>query len=402
MKAIPGSETPSAPSGDARQRLLVICHGFPPYYGGAEHVAWYLAREAVRTDRWDVKVLTSDIGGRLPPRETVEGLDIVRVRAPKREWARHTTPELIRFYLAARRPAGQLVREWKPDLTLAHFSVPAGELARGLWRQHGVRYAVVLHGSDVPGYQPGRFGWIYPLLRPLVRRIWREARPVIAVSEALAGLAHATWPDGSIPVIPNGVDAETFSPGVEPGDGDGTLRLLVVAQLIERKGLGVLFEALARVPASIRWQLEICGSGPDEAKFKAHAARLNLGKRVQFRGLVPHDTLAPMLRRTDLFVLPSWQEGLPLALLEAMAAGIPAIATAVGGIPGVVTQDVNGWLVKAGDAEGLARGIAELAGSPERRRRLATEARRTALRYAWPEVWTRYEQVLAPSSGSAT
>lgn len=392
---------PSGGGGTRPRRLLVICHGFPPYYGGAEHVAWYLAREALRTGRWDVKVLTSDIGGRLPAREMREGLDIVRVPAPKREWARHTTSELVRFFLAARRPADRLVRAWKPDLTLAHFSVPAGELARGLWRRHGVRYAVVMHGSDVPGYQPGRFGWVYPLLRPVVRRVWREARPAIAVGEGLAGLAHATWPGGQFPVVENGVDAEAFNAQATPEPGDGTIRLLVVAQLIERKGLGVLLDALARLPAGVRWRLEICGTGPAEAALKAQAARLSLGERIRFRGLVPHDDLAAIFRQTDIFVLPSLQEGLPLALLEAMAAGVPAVTTAVGGVPRVITHDMNGLLVKAGDPDGLALAIGDLAGSAERRGRLAAAARKTALQYAWPEVWARYEQVLARAGATA-
>lgn len=401
MNSTPSGREQHSATDNGRQRLLVICHGFPPYYGGAEHAAWYLAREAVRTGRWDVKVLTSDIGGRLPSRETREGLEILRVHAPKRQWTRHTVSELVRFFLAARRPADHLARAWKPDVTLAHFSVPAGELARGLWRRHGVRYAVVLHGSDVPGYQPARFGWVYPLLRPVVRRVWQEARQVIAVGDGLAGMAHLTWPEGAIQVIANGVDTDAFLGG-KPGEtADGTVRLLVVAQLIERKGLGVLFEALGRLGSGVRWQLGICGAGPCEAAFRQQVARLDLGERVQFHGLVAHGELAAMLCRTDLFVLPSLQEGLPLALLEAMAAGVPVIATAVGGIPTVVKHDQNGLLVNPGDADGLALAIGELAGSPERRRRLAQAARQTAMQYAWPAVWNRYEEVLVREGSAA-
>ncbi|HOW98941.1 MAG TPA: hypothetical protein PK634_14265, partial [Kiritimatiellia bacterium] len=81
-------------------RLLVICHGFPPYHGGAELAAGYLAREAAR-DGWAVDVLTSDLGGRLPAEETRDGAAIRRIRAPKKEWTRHTAAELGRFYLAA-------------------------------------------------------------------------------------------------------------------------------------------------------------------------------------------------------------------------------------------------------------------------------------------------------------
>ncbi len=382
----------------ARRRLLVICHGFPPYYGGAEHVAWYLAREAARTGRWEVKVLTSDIGGRLPAQESRDGLDIVRVRAPKRAWARHTTGELVRFLLAARRPTDRLARTWRPDMTLAHFSVPAGQLARGLNRRHGIPYAVVLHGSDVPGYQPGRFRWVYPLLKPVVRAVWKGSTPVIAVSEALAVLARDTWPGGPVTVIENGVDTETFRPSGQAPAG-GALRLLVVAQLIERKGIHVLLEALSRLPAAMAWRLDVCGTGPAEAALRAQAAALGLGERVTFRGLVAHDALPDVMRAADVFVLPSSQEGLPLALLEAMATGLAVAATPVGGIPRVVTGNVNGMRLAVGDVGGTAAVIETLANDTALRRRLGAAARATADGYAWSAVWAAYEKALATTAG---
>ena len=114
----------------AKQRLLVVSHGFPPYYGGAEHVAGHLAAAAAASGRWDVEVLTADIGGRLPPVEEWRGCHIRRVPTRKKKWAHHTVGELLSFLISARRVAGLS----RPDWILAHFTLP-GEWWRAIGRQ---------------------------------------------------------------------------------------------------------------------------------------------------------------------------------------------------------------------------------------------------------------------------
>jgi glycosyltransferase involved in cell wall biosynthesis/polysaccharide pyruvyl transferase WcaK-like protein len=377
-------------------RLLVIAHGYPPFHGGAENVAYYLAREAAAGGA-EVVVLTSDIGGRLPPDERAGGVRIVRVRAPKREWTRHTVPELCAFLFAARRRLDALLRTWRPDCVLAHFTVPAGELARQLKRAYGIPYVVVLHGSDVPGYQPGRFGLLYALLRPAARRVWRHAARVIAVSDSLAALARQTWPAGAFEVIANGVDTETFRPAAgAAARPPARLAAVVVAQLIERKGLQVLLEALAALEPALRARLavHVYGTGPYRPVLEARAAELGVQAAVEFRGLCAHEQLPGVLRAADLFILPSLQDALPLALLEAMASGLAVVASRVGDIPAVIADGETGLLTAPGDARGLAQAIARLIGDPALRGRLGQAARGAAERFAWARVWGCYAPLL--------
>ncbi|OQA24493.1 MAG: putative teichuronic acid biosynthesis glycosyltransferase TuaC [Verrucomicrobia bacterium ADurb.Bin345] len=375
-----------------KKRLLVICHGFPPYYGGAEHVAWYLAREAARSGEWDVGVWTSDIGGRLPAEEESDGLHILRVPARKKEWTRHSAIELGRFYLSARRGAAAAMARFRPDYTLAHFSFPAGLLARHLRRQFGIPYDVVLHGSDVPGYQPERFGLVYPLLRQVVRRVWSDAAHVVAVSEELKDLALKTWPGGTIEVIGNGVDTERFHPREESGLRSEKLKVVIVAQLIERKGIQYFLEALVRLDDPIRQRVsvEVYGTGPYADTLKDRAQARGLSGTIQFRGLAPHDKIPELLRDADLFVLPSLQEGLPLALLEAMASGVAILATRAGGIPNVLTDGRNALLADPADAPALAAALARIVSDSELRARLRKAARESAMACGWNETWKRY------------
>lgn len=358
-------------------------------------MAWYLAREAAR-DGWDVEALTSDIGGRLPAEECLDGVAVRRVRAPKRKWAAHTVPELIAYYRAARLWLDRRDVDWQPDFTLAHFTYPAGLLARRLRQRRGIPYAVVLHGSDVPGYQPDRFGLFYPLLKPVARRVWRDARRVIAVSRGLAGLGRRTWPEGRFEVIENGVDITRYHPSASArsAESGAPLRLIVVAQCIRRKGLHHLAEALGGLPDALRnrFVLDVYGAGPEQDRLRRQCARA--GVPAVFHGVVGGAALAEAYREADLFVLPSLAEGFPLAVLEAMASGLSVIVTTVGDLPFLVQNGHNGALVPPGNVQALRETLLRLGEDPRERARMGREARKTAEQFDWRKVWTRYADCL--------
>lgn len=370
------------------KRLLVISHGYPPYFGGAEHAAGALAEAAAASGRWQVEVLTSDLGGRQPAHEIANGVQIHRVPARKRAWRQHTVGELVSFLRAARRWRPDAPVRW--DLILAHFTLPAGAVAQTLARAADSPYAVVLHGSDVPGYQNRRFGLLYPLVTSWCRSIWSAAHTVVAVSPDLRDLALRTWPRGRIAVVANGVDTSFFrpDPAIEPQRG----LLVAVAQLIPRKGLSDLVQALTD-PRLAECRLHLCGVGPAEAALRRQAASSGLRHRVEFLGLVERSRLPALLRSAQAFVLPSHREGHPLALLEAMACARPVIATAVGGIPDLIRSGENGWLVPPGQPAALADALALVLADRSAAARCGQAARRTAEALAWPRIWERYEAI---------
>ena len=382
-----------------KKGLLIVSHGYPPYYGGAEHAAGYLAREANRTGRWEVTVLTSDIGGRLPPVSVDESVRIVRVRTRKKEWARHTTSELISFWLTA--------RNYQPDQSvdciLANCALPAGAVAQAISRRLKVPYGVVLQGSDVPGYHDQRFGLVYEVVKPWLRSIWREAAYVAAVSDPLRQLALRVWSRGEVGVIPNGVDIEKFHPIDSSNHDPSNIRLITVAQLIERKGINYLIEALAMLPESVQRHvsLEVCGIGPCEEALREQAKNAGVGGQLLWSGLLDQDELARRLRNASFFVLPTLQEAMPLSLLEAMASGLPIIATRVGGIPALVEDGVSGLLVEPSDPEGLCHAIRELASDPTKSRRMSQHAVSRSNQWAWKSVWEQHEQQMEALQGIA-
>lgn len=204
----------------------------------------------------------------------------------------------------------------------------------------------------------------------------RLATHVTAVSEAVAETVVALGvPRERITVIPNGVDAGRFA---EPryGAGNGAPVIGSVGCLAARKDYGTLLEALALLERrGVDWRAELVGDGPEREPLQARARALGLGPRVRFLG--ERDDVETLLPGFDVFVLSSREEGIPNALLEAMAAGRPAVATAVGGTPEVLEGGAQGWLVPPAAPEALAAALEEaMTGRAEAERRGRAARRR--------------------------
>jgi glycosyltransferase involved in cell wall biosynthesis len=155
-------------------------------------------------------------------------------------------------------------------------------------------------------------------------------------------------------------------------------RLLFVGRLASVKGLPVLLEALAEIVKDRPdVKLTIAGDGPDRAALESMAARLNLTANVAFSGYRSQAQVRELLQQTDVFVLPSFAEGVPVVLMEAMAAGVPVVTTRIAGIPELVEDGVSGSLTSPGDAQNLRSAIVRLLEDPDLRRRFGREGRKT-------------------------
>ena len=164
-------------------------------------------------------------------------------------------------------------------------------------------------------------------------------------------------------IVHCGVDPSRYG-GAREATAEGVVRLLYVGRLAAVKGVRVLFEALGMLDVpGLSLEVTLAGDGSDRAALEAaaHASGLN----ARFLGYVSQDRVAELLRSADMLVLPSFAEGVPVVLMEAMASGVPVIATRVGGVSELVEHGVSGLLVAPGDPEGLAGAIARLATEPD-------------------------------------
>lgn len=284
--------------------------------------------------------------------QVAPGCDTEYVRYP-------ALPALSRPFngrLCARAIEGPL-RAFAPDLVLSYWLYPDAHGAMLAARDAGVPLVVGARGSDLRVRDA--------VSRRLTRPVLQAAQRLLVVSDDLGRVAaydYGADPD-RIRVIPNGCDASIFHPSIRNHarrllglDADAEM-VLYVGRLVAEKGLRELLAAAGRLRASRpRLQLVLVGEGPLRTELEALATAA--GVPARFAGAQPPAEVARWMVASDVVTLPSYSEGHPNVLVEALACGRPVVATPVGGIPEVVDAD-NGVLVPARDAAALAGGLSQ-------------------------------------------
>jgi len=318
------------------------------------------------------------------------------------------------YAAAARRAVARQLRRRRFDLVHAHWIVPNGVAAAAAAGPRGGRtapLAIGLHGSDV--FLAERRG-----ARRLVR--WTLARTSVltASSPELADRVCALgFPAARSKVIPYGVDVARFSPDPQRrrlwrerlGIGDGAPVLLGVGRMVEKKGFGVLAAALPALLAALP-ELQVVLAGGGDLLPELTAATAPWRARVHLPGPVLRDTLPDLYRAADLFVLPAMHDeggnvdGLPNVILEAMASGLPVVASGISGIPLAVEDGASGLLVPERDGAALGAALLRLLKDRQAARRMGERGRRKAeAELTWDAIAARhreaYELALAGRGG---
>lgn len=368
---------------------------FPPLGGGTGVVNYYLLQEMARSPDLAVDLVTSSRSVTACETERLaDRITLYKVPVDNRNIHHARNIELLRYSWRGWRMARQLLTRYRYDVSFAFAGVPAGAISYLLRLTHGLPYVLSLQGPDVPGFE-ARYNYLYPVLTPLIKMIWRRAAAVTAISVEQERLAHRTMPDLPLVRIPNGVDTGLFAPA--SGETTRPFTVICVARLIERKGQHHLLQAFARLRSCCDrpLQLTFVGTGDAEAQLRELADRLQVADAVAFKGFLAREQMPPIYREADVFVLPSQQEGMSIALLEAMASGLPVIVTDTGGTAELVAQGQNGEIIPWSDVPTLTRALQNLLNSDSLRRQMGAESRRRAMQFGWPVLATRYIELCA-------
>jgi glycosyltransferase involved in cell wall biosynthesis len=350
--------------------------------GGAQRVMTTLAN-AWAARGWHVHLLTFDDGGQPPfyplhPVVVHESLGLARAS----QTLLQGVVENVRRQAVLRRA----IRRSRPDVVCS-FMDQVNVLT--LLATRGLGVPVVVAERSDPGHKPiGRAGW--GLLR---RWLYPRAAGLVVQTEG----ARAHLPRGLrryARVIPNPVlpPPASSAPARAPGASGGLL--VGMGRLSEEKGFAKLIAAFADVAGrKPGWSLEIWGEGSQRGELEALVGRLGLSGRVALPGATQDP--AAVLRRADLFVLPSSYEGFPNALCEAMACGVPVVSFACPSGPAeIVRHDFDGVLVPPGDTAALVAALAALVDDPARRLRLGARATEVARRFSLDRVLALWEAAL--------
>jgi glycosyltransferase involved in cell wall biosynthesis len=372
-------------------RLLMLNNEFPPLGGGTGTVNRALLQQFARTPDLEIDLVTSALGRRSEQDRFAERVRIFKVPVNNQNVHHSSNRELL-TYVARALPTALRLHNARPyDLCFAWSAVPAGGVALALRRSVGLPYLVRVCGPDIPGFER-RYGPLYPVLTPAIRAIWHGAAVVIAKCAGEADMIRAVDRAAAISLVANGVDLDAFHPATIPESG--ALRIICVARLIERKGQHHLIEAVRRLLAvGIPVTLDLVGTGDAHHALQAQAVAAGLSGAVRFVGYVPREDIAAHYSAAHVFVLPSYNEGMSVATLEAMASGLPVVVTRTGGTAELVDEEENGLVFSWADVDTLTAHLRRLAADRELAQRMGRASRARAAHFSWESAATRYLQV---------
>lgn len=371
--------------------VLMVTTSFPRHEG--DHAGHFIAALAERLVGLglDVTVLAPHEAS-LPGHETIRGVAVRRFRYLPDRFERVAYGDgivenvrrkplavlgLAPFALAIRHSVKRLSRDC--DLIHIHWG-PTAALAAP-WRT-SKPYVLTLHGSDVTLARRGH-AW-----RAMLRWALNRAAGVAVVAEEQRKflLERGLWsPHRPLVVIPAGVpeDLLTRTRGHHAG---ARFRFLFVGRLVETKGVLDLLSAFALILSrGVDAELDLVGAGPLENAVREHTRASDEHDRIRLHGALPHDKALEAIAAADALVLPSYGEGSPLVVAEALSLGTPVIGTSVGALPDLIGAD--GLLVEPGDVDSLATCMERLATSEDLWKRLADKGRATsAARLGWSTI----------------
>ena len=333
-------------------------------------------------DNWEFDMVTVNLDGRQPQTEKIGKINVHRIG--KGFFAKYFFP------FSGYKKACELHQKNNYDAVWAIMANQAGLAASKFKKKFPqAKYFLTLQEGDSL-----KSIWLRTwFIRPLYKSIYKRADRIQAISNFLKSRAIKYGYLGPIEVIPNGVDLERFGRdfsqeelnglreeiGLEAGD-----KVLVSAsRLVKKNGLDILIKSIK----DLEVKLLILGTGRSESKLKAVARELGLDKKVLFFGHIGHDELPRYLKISDVFVRPSRSEGLGSAFLEAMAAGLPVIATPVGGIPDFLKDGETGLFCEVNNPRDLREKVQLILNDDSLRQKIIANSRELiAGKYSWTSV----------------
>ncbi len=399
-----GDRAPKSAPGGGAARVVFVLKGYPRLS------ETFIAQEIEALEARGLEVLIASLRH---PTETRRHPVHARIRAPLLYLPEYLWQEplrVLRSWLRARRWPGYrgMRRAWIADLRreplrnipnrgrrFGQALVLAAELPAGVSRIHVhflhtpasvARYAALLRGLPWSGSAHAKDIWTTPeweLREKLASCEW-----LVTCTAANRDYLAALAPPGRVDLVYHGLDLAHFPAPPEAGpdrrdgsDEAGSVRLLSVARMVEKKGADVLLDALARLPRQLHWRLVHVGGGPLRAEMERLARVLGIASRIEWRGAMSQPELLAEYRAADLFVLASRvahdgdRDGLPNVLMEAQSQGLPCVSTRVSAIPELIEHDRTGILVEPEAPQQLAEALAALIADPARRLALGAAAR---------------------------
>ena len=387
-------------------KVLIFSRQFPRE--GNKHAGIFILQQAKSFLRYgcEVKVLSPipwfppflsqyamDMGFHQTSRKTeLDGIEVDYpryLRPPLGHRSHQITPYLLSWGI--HHHFDEIVKSYMPTVIHAHWALPEGFSAIKLAKRYSIPVIVNLRGSDIH-----TLPYLSKRLHVMTSEVLTQADSLVAVSNSLRKQAkdqfNLTQP---IKVVYNGCDVKQFQQNWcsrgeirnRFGISDRHILLLYVGSILPAKGMRELVEVIGTILLRRKdVRLMLIGIGKYQKRMKELVHQAGLSEYVHFVGSVKHEKISDWLSAGDIFVFPSYKEGLPNAVLEAMACELPVVATKVGGIPEAVREGKTGYLVAPKDVAGLVEAIEKLIRDPDYAQKMGKNGRQRVLdEFSWDQ-----------------
>ena len=369
-------------------KLLITVPYFKPRSGGLEEYAYQIAKGLQQSKGWEVTVVASGDEDEVK----MSGYQGVKVHYLPYQLTLSNTP----FSFGWRRALKRIISAERPDVIVAHGPVP-GMLDVAVGRAKKTPFVVTYHSGSMVKGRPATDLLIKCYEKALLPRAFRKARTIVCASRFVQRSEMIAPHFDKTVVINPSVDTDFFRPRSPKAHGHRILHIGGLKTGEEYRGLDMSL----RVTAELRQtypdvHLVVAGNGDRQVHYEALAERLGVASHVEFRGrLGPHEMLA-VYQSANVLLTPSRKEAFGMALIEAMACGVPVVASAAEAIPDVVDDGEVGFLVEPGDVTGFVAGISKLFDDAALWTHVSENARRVAVarESTWPRQVERTAEIL--------
>lgn len=383
------------------RNILILNYEYPPLGGGAGVISRYHA-EGLAKKGIKVTVITAWFQGQEEISHPVENLTLIRVKS-KRKYDYKSDPiEMLSWVKKAWEYLKNQPETY--ELTIAHFSIPAGIVARRLKKQMGTPFWVVSHGQDLPGFFPKQMLKFHVVTYFWIKSILKASERLIVQTNHMQrnALRYLRLPQDKVTIIPNGCDVDFFKPDFSKKSKRFTI--LFVGRLVGQKGPMVFLKAIKRLDtllADVDFQVKVIGDGPMRPKMEAFVQKQNLEKRFLFTGWISKEELLHEYQSASLQVMTSYDEGMSIAALESLSTGLYMVSTPASGQPDVIEDGENGVLVEFGDDQGVAEAVGEYYSTVFIKTNLIETEELNSFRekYQWNNIVTSYLNLIKQSLG---
>lgn len=367
-------------------KILTLCYEYPPVGGGGGRVAAAVAA-GLASKGHSVKVVSAGMK-HLPKHAVINGVEVYRPNSFRRHEERCTVFEMALYIITSFGRALWISLRWRPDVIHVHFIVPSGVLAFLVSILSHTPYVITAHLGDVPGGVPEQTTTLFRVVNPFAKLIVSRAKAVTAVSTFVRDLLVSAYKCTPV-VIVNGIDL-TDAP--QEIDSAVELRIVMVGRMSIQKNPLMAVEACGRLKSDA-WHLHLVGNGPLIPEVEALVAKLGLERHVTFHGWLDALQVQRLLRESDVMLMPSRSEGMPVAAIEALKHGVAIIGSRIPGLQDVLLDNKTGIACDM-SAESFSQALERVMLDASTLRNLRIGAQQHSINFNLDTIVHRYQECM--------